>query len=99
MYTQGQLKLTHRNFTILNSHVTVIYLAERFMKNSYFYVTKQKKRKKKKKKLKINIYLLKNLEMFWLLRKNLKESYNNISAGNFIKNSNMVYDFRVEIYL
>ena len=44
VYTQGQLKLTHRNFTILNSHVTVIYLAERFMKN------KKKEKEKKKKK-------------------------------------------------
>ena len=35
-FRQGQLKLTHINFTILNSHVTVIYL--RFIKNTYFYV-------------------------------------------------------------
>ena len=47
VYTQGQLKLTHRNFAILISHVTGIYLAERFMKNSYFYVIKKKNRKKK----------------------------------------------------
>ena len=32
--TQGQLKLTHINFVILNSYVTVIYL--RFIKNAYF---------------------------------------------------------------
>ena len=42
-YTQGELKLNHKNFTILNSHVTVIYL--RFIKNTYFYVVKQKNRK------------------------------------------------------
>ena len=32
--TLGQLKLTHINFAILNSHVTVIYL--RFIKNAVF---------------------------------------------------------------
>ena len=34
VYTQGQLKLTHMNFAILNSHVTVMYL--RFIKNTIF---------------------------------------------------------------
>ena len=32
VYTQGQLKLTHINFVILNSYVKVIYL--RFIKNT-----------------------------------------------------------------
>ena len=32
-YTQGQFKLTHINFAILNSYVKVIYL--RFIKNTY----------------------------------------------------------------
>ena len=34
VYTQGQWKLTHINFVILNSYVKVIYL--RFIKNTYF---------------------------------------------------------------
>ena len=33
--------MTHINFAMSNSHVTVTYL--RFIKNSYFYVVKQKK--------------------------------------------------------
>ena len=41
-------------------------------------------------------YLLKNLEISWILTKNLKESYYHISADSFIKN-NIAYDFRVEI--
>ena len=41
-------------------------------------------------------YLLKNLEISWLLTKNLKGSYYHISADSFIKN-NIAYDFRVEI--
>ena len=43
IYKQGQLKLPHINFAILNSHVTIIYL--RFIKSIYFYVVKQKNRK------------------------------------------------------
>ena len=38
--TQGQLKMTHINFAILNSNVTVIYL--KFIKNTHFYEVKQK---------------------------------------------------------
>ena len=45
VYTQGQLKLTHINFVILNSHVTVLYL--RMIKNAYIYGVKQKKKNNK----------------------------------------------------
>ena len=38
VYTQGQLKLTHINFTILKRYITVLS----FLKNNYFYVVKQK---------------------------------------------------------
>ena len=38
--TEGQLKMTHIQFAILNSNVTVIYL--RSIKNNYFYPVKQK---------------------------------------------------------
>ena len=37
--TEGQLKMTHIQFAILNSNVTVIYL--RSIKNTYFYPVKQ----------------------------------------------------------
>ena len=37
------------------------------------------------------------MKISWLLTKNLKESYYDISAGDFFKN-NIAYDFRVEIY-
>ena len=40
---QRQLKMTHINFAILNSHVTVISLT--FIKNTYFYPVKKKKLK------------------------------------------------------
>ena len=37
---QSELNVTHINFAILNSHVTVTYL--RFIKSTNFYVVKQK---------------------------------------------------------
>ena len=37
-YKQGQLKFTHVYFSILNSHVTVIYL--KFIENTYFEAVK-----------------------------------------------------------
>ena len=38
--TEGQLKMTHIQFAILNSNVTVIYL--RSIKNTYFHPVKHK---------------------------------------------------------
>ena len=43
IYTQGQLKLTHINFVILNSYVRVIYL--RFIKKHLFLGGKTEKSK------------------------------------------------------
>lgn len=40
--------MTYRDFAILNSHVTVIYLG--FIKNTYFYEVKQKLVKKNVRK-------------------------------------------------
>ena len=40
VYTLGQLKFTHINFAILNSHVTVVYV--RYIRSTYFYVVEQK---------------------------------------------------------
>ena len=40
MSTQGQLQITHTDFAILISHVTVVHI--RFIKSTYFYVVKQK---------------------------------------------------------
>ena len=41
VYTQGQLKLTHINFVILNSYVTVTYF--RFIKKHLFLDSKKQK--------------------------------------------------------
>ena len=83
----GQLKLTKINFTILNSHVTVIYL--RFIKNTYFYVIKQKNTKylywlfSSRKAVTIKLHLSENLT-FQNLLKNRKllpaERFGNILA-------------------
>ena len=72
VYTQGQLKLTHINFSILNSHVTVIFL--RFIKNTYFYVVKQTNRKQlhwlflSKKTVTVKQHLSENLTFQNLLK-------------------------------
>ena len=86
VYTQEQLKLIHINFSILNSHVTVIYL--RFIKNIYFHAVNRNTENNcigffQGKKLTIKLHLSESLT-FQNLFKNRKllpaEKFRNILA-------------------
>ena len=104
--TQGQLKLTHIDFVILNSYVKVISL--RFVKNTYFYVFKSIKFGNSCidlfEKRKPTIYKMTSVRKpytFQNLLKNITllpaEKFGNINLYQQTVLLKIIYDFRIEI--
>ena len=89
VYTQGQLKMTHINFVMLDSYVKVIY--SRFVKNTYFQGVKNIKLGNSC----IGFFQAIKLTIYKTLLP--AEKFGNINLHQQTVILKIIYDFRIEI--